>query len=128
MLRKGKQVYMRSLQSANAKQFWGAVKNLIGKSSSSIPVLRRDGEEACTVHAKATILNNYFSSCFNQSMPPLSESSNLSHTNSQECPDELLCTEEEVLKLLLSLDVTKSSGPDGISANMLKATAITIAS
>jgi len=39
-----------------------------------------------------------------------------------------LCTEEEVLKLLLSLDVTKSSGPDGISANMLKATAITIAS
>jgi len=108
MLRKGKQAYMRSLQSTNAKQFWRAVKILNGKSSSSIPVLRCDGEEACTDHAKATMLNNYFSSCFNQSLPPLSESSDLSHTNSQECPDDLLCTEEEVLKLLLSLDVTKS--------------------
>jgi len=56
MLRKGKQAYMRSLQSANAKQFWRAVKNLNGKSSSSIPVLRCDGEEACTDHAKATII------------------------------------------------------------------------
>ena len=39
----------------------------------------------------------------------------------------LLCSEEEVLSLLLFLDVTKANGPDGISANMLKNTAHSIA-
>ncbi len=73
------------------------------------------------------LINNCFSSCFNQSLPPLAESIYQLHTTLQECPDHLLCTEEEVLRLLLSLDVTKSSGPDGISAKMLKATATSIA-
>jgi len=41
-------------------------------------------------------------------------------------PEQLLCTEEEVLFLLTSLDVTKASGPDGISAHVLKATAAAI--
>ena len=40
----------------------------------------------------------------------------------------LLCSEEEVQDLLLSLDSTKANGPDGISATMLKATASSIAS
>ena len=39
------------------------------------------------------------------------------------CPEQLLCTEEEVLFLLTSLNVTKASGADGISDHMLKATA-----
>ena len=34
---------------------------------------------------------------------------------------ELLCTEEEVFKLLQSIDTTKASGPDRISGKMLKA-------
>ena len=36
-----------------------------------------------------------------------------------ECPDDLLCTEDEVLELLLSIDTSKASGPDGISGKML---------
>ena len=43
------------------------------------------------------------------------------------CPEQLLCTEEEVLFLLTSLDVTKASGADSLSARMLKATAPAIA-
>ena len=43
------------------------------------------------------------------------------------CPKEFLCTEEEVIDLLLSLDTTKANGPDGISATMLKSTAYSIA-
>ena len=43
------------------------------------------------------------------------------------CPDELLCSESEVSDLLASLDVSKSSGHDGISARMLKSTAYSIA-
>ena len=42
------------------------------------------------------------------------------------CPEHILCTEEEVLSLLQSLDVTKASGPEGISARMLKGTAVAI--
>ena len=47
----------------------------------------------------------------------------------EEFPDELLCSEEEVLQLLSRLDihVSKANGPDNISACMLKATASTIA-
>ena len=36
---------------------------------------------------------------------------------------ELLCTEGEVYEMLNSLDTKKASGPDGISAQMLKYTA-----
>ena len=40
-----------------------------------------------------------------------------------ECPDEILCSEDEIYELLKSLDVNKANGPDGISARMLKSTA-----
>ena len=43
------------------------------------------------------------------------------------CPREILCSESEVGDLLASLDVSKSSGQDGISARMLKVTAYSIA-
>ena len=43
------------------------------------------------------------------------------------CPEEFLCTVEEVQWLLNRLDTTKSNGPDGISAKMLKAVAPSIA-
>ena len=42
-------------------------------------------------------------------------------------PDEILCSEEEVLQLLSNLDVSKANGPDNISAHMLKATTSSIA-
>ena len=35
------------------------------------------------------------------------------------CPDEMLCTESEVTELLMTLDIAKASGLDGISARML---------
>lgn len=37
--------------------------------------------------------------------------------------DDTLCTVEEIYDLLVSLDVSKATGPDGISARMLKMTA-----
>ena len=42
-------------------------------------------------------------------------------------PSELLCNEENICELLESLDISKSNGPDGISARMLKYTAASIA-
>ena len=44
-----------------------------------------------------------------------------------DCPSEFLCTEDDVLDLLLSLDTTKASGPDEISTLMLNCAALSIA-
>ena len=42
-------------------------------------------------------------------------------------PEEIFCTEEEVLDLLLTVDTSKATGSDGISGRMLKSTAHSIA-
>ena len=49
-------------------------------------------------------------------------------TTSGESPENILCTEEEIIRLLQNIDVSKSSGPDRISGQMLKGTAHSIAS
>ena len=75
---------------------------------------------ASTDSAKATLLNDFFSSCFNTAVPPLAQLSDEHQTNY--CPDDILCIEEEVAALIHSLDISKATGPDGISARMLKGT------
>ena len=71
--------------------------------------------------AKAKMLNNYFAMCFNKSYNPLNVDQQPLVTTP--FPEELLCNEEEVEELLSSVDVSKASGPDDISAKMLKNTA-----
>ena len=73
---------------------------------------------------KAIVLNNYFHSCFSTSQPPLDEL--LDRLEPADCPPDLLCTEDEVFDLVASLDISKSTGPDGVSAKMLKGTAASI--
>ena len=72
------------------------------------------------------MLNN-FSSCFNQSIHPISPSGGSKRFDPMDCPPELLCTEDEVLELLLALDTSKANRPDNLSAKMLKSTAVSIA-
>ncbi len=69
------------------------------------------------------MLNEFFSQCFNRSSPPLAEVDEQFNSLDHYCPAPLLCTEDTVLDLLLSLDTSKASGPDSISAKMLKNTA-----
>ena len=124
-----KKKFFSHLTPSNPKLFWKTTKALT-KGVSGIPFLKDDSGEIITDNtAKATTLNNFFSTCFNSCTPPLSESDRhmFSHLTSNECPSEMLCTEEQVLELLLSLDTTKANGPDGISATMLKATVHSIA-
>ena len=71
------------------------------------------------------MLNTFFADYFNTKLPPLSARE--MESNSRECPESLLCTEQEVLMLLKSIDTTKASGPDKISGQMLKETAESIA-
>ena len=70
MVKRGKRDYLDKLKSASCKDFWKAVKNLNGRQSS-IPTLNHYGDTATSDSEKATMLNNFFSSCFNQSIPPI---------------------------------------------------------
>ena len=72
---------------------------------------------------KANLLNSFFCSCFNTLHPPVFNQVLAPGIH----PDEILCSEPEVFDLLVALDVSKASGPDGISARMLKYTAASIA-
>ena len=45
----------------------------------------------------------------------------------ENCPQHLLSTEESVFELLSTLDITKSTGCDGISPKILKHTASSVA-
>ena len=126
MVKRGKRDYLNNLKSASSKDFWKAVKNLNGRQCS-LPTLNHSGETATSDNEKATMLNNFFSSCFNQSIPPISPSGGSERLDPIDCPPELLCTEDEVLELLLALDTSKANGPDNISAKMLKSSAVSIA-
>ena len=65
--------------------------------------------------------------CFNRDIPSLTPADTGQHTVQYDlCPDELLCTTDEFLFLMKSLDSSKANGPDGVSAQMLKATACSI--
>ena len=126
MVKRGKSDYMETLKSASSKEFWKAVKNLNGRQCS-IPTLNHSGNTANSDSEKASMLNNFFSSCFNKCVPPIIPGSDLERLDPSACPLDLLCTEDEVLELLLALDTNKANGPDNISAKMLKSTATSIA-
>ena len=89
MLRNEKKRYVTRLKSLDAKHFWSAVKNLNGASSSTIPTLKHNGEEAKSNLEKAAMLNNYFSSCFNT---PLPSSGHTLPLSPDDCPEDLLCS------------------------------------
>ena len=125
LLRNSKKDYFKKMM-PNSKQFWKTVRLLKG-GSKTIPTLLVNNHEASSDLEKVEVLSDYFRKCFNDSVPPLTPADVQSiKTVPDSCPEHLLCTEEEVLSLLQSLDVTKASGPEGISAHMLRATAVTI--
>ena len=117
--------YFRNLDPSNKKQFWRVVKYL-NKKQSSLPVLCHNGKAASSDQEKATMLNEFFSTYFNTLLPPLLPLNN-DPVLLDQCPEDLLCTVDEIFSLLKSLDVSKANGPDGISARMLKFTAHVIA-
>ena len=123
-LREAKNDFFYKLK-PSSKDFWKAIKCL-NRDTSSIPTLHKNGTTANSNLEKATLLGQCFSQHFNLSEPPLT-SDDLPETDPLLCPSYLLCTEEEVLLLLGSLDVSKSNGRDGISARMLKSTSHSIA-
>ena len=122
-LRLAKRKYLLQLNPKHPKRFWKTMK-FLNRKSKSVPTLKNDSEVACSSRDKANMLNNFFANCFNTIFPPLSVPATLPLSHPSE---EILCTEDEIFHLLSLLDVTKASGPDGISPKMLKYTAASIA-
>ena len=120
-----KRLYLAQLNLRDPGSFWKTVKFLNG-NQHSIPT-RSQGEAIATTGAEkktTNMLNEFFCSCFNTALPPFIPMCNQPSSHTEE---SFLCIEDEVCHLLLTLDTTKSSSPDGISAAILKHTAGTIA-
>ena len=123
-MKNAKREYLRKLDPTNPKQFWKIAKYFT-KQRESVPTLKdKNGDLIHDNTRKAILLNDFFVQCFNTSVPPLASGNS---PDPSLCPSDLLCDEEEVFDLLLFLDANKASGPDGVSAIMLKATATSIA-
>ena len=101
----------------------------LNKQQSNIPTLIDDDNNdlASSKLDKANLLNQFFAKCFN----PVGclSSAGCCHNNleNSSCFDDILCDESQIMDLLLDLNMSKSSGPDGISSRMLKHTAGSIA-
>ena len=122
MLHFNKKRFVQNVRPTNTKAFWITVKLLRGKTTSSIPVLYDDGQPITSNEDKANILNQFFCSCFNSALPPLSSDPVRFHHDTNTCPEYLMCNEEEVMDIIWRLDVSKASGPDQISVRILKGT------
>ena len=126
LMRETNTSYFARIDPSSPKYFRKAVRYL-KTDRSSLPPLRHCNEVAESSSAKANMLNNLFTECFNVSVPPLKDSDANSISGAEgSCPENPLCSVEEEVDLIISLDPTKANGPDGISAFMLKGVAHSI--
>ena len=128
LIRRAKTSYFKNLNPRDSKKFWKAVK-FLNKQQSTIPTLLQGDQTATSDVEKAELLNAFFSTCFNRSHPPLNEHPFDPSATSDNDPslEEIYCSVPEVEQLLCGLEVSKACGPDKISAQMLKHTALSIA-
>ena len=71
LLRECRQAFFSNLDSANAKDFWKAVK-MLGTKSTTFPSISNGTAQADTGQGKAHLLNTFFYFCFNRSCSVLS--------------------------------------------------------
>ena len=128
-VRKAKQEFFSSICSPfndSSKDFWKAYHSL-SKSNARMPPKLSDGiSTATSPNARAAMLNDFFKSCF--SAKSLSKPCPSSPTATSSPPatpstatlDSLSCDGIEVLHVISKLRDGTSSGPDEISARMIK--------
>ena len=111
---------VESCGSTTGKQFWKFAKSILGKSADcSIPALKI-GEDIYTCSKdKAEQFNKYFVDKCN-----IDDSLSTAPTTLNKYTDSVLSSlvvsEQAVFDVLLSLDITKASGPDKINPRLLK--------
>ena len=114
--------------STNPKQFWSISKEIYGsKITSNIPTLVENGQNYNSPLEKADLLCEYFTSLSpapiddgQARLPPL-------HFSTHTPLSKLSISTDDVLKTLLHLNTSKSTGADKVSNRLLKETAHQIA-
>ena len=107
------------MKGTNPKGWWREVKRLSGMQSHTRDLLSQLNVpeiESLSLHGKANAINAAL-------LEPLSEYQRNCPLNKlplEECPRFLQISEDRVLSLLVKLNSTKASGPDGISNRFLK--------
>ena len=101
---------------SNPKVFWNHVNSKL-KLTETIPTLNlQDGTCAMTDSDKAEALSGFFSSVFTKESPG---DWNPVDWQPTQISDDLVITEEIILKELESLNITKSMGPDNLKPRVL---------
>ena len=71
MLHNSKHLFFdRNVNTKDKKQFWKTIKYM-RTEPSTIPTLTLDDSETSSDKGKSSMLNTYFSDCFNRLLPPL---------------------------------------------------------
>ena len=104
--------------SIGSKSFWSLLHKL--KMKPVILNFTYNGLSVSTPTSKANFLNDFFCRRFSSSTPPLSNANISLSPISSICPPDLLCSPTDIQHLISHLPSRTSSGPDGISATMLK--------
>ena len=97
------------------KRFWSFIKQN-RKDYTGIPPLNANGKHSTNSKEKANMLNEQFESVFSSANPTNSRPKPAEHP----CMNDINITENGVLKLLQSLQIHKASGPEKMSARILK--------
>ena len=113
--------YITSNLHNNQRQFWRWLKNT-RCDLPQIPEIHYQNSVLSTPFDKATAFNDHFSSIFvNENMAPIEAlKMELSKSWSEVHTSDVEISRDDVLQLLLSIDVHKASGPDGIPGRLLK--------
>lgn len=119
----GKQIARQS--KTNPKKFWAYV-NSKTKFRRDIPELIESttGKQTSNCTERAETLSRYFSSIFTQE-PDITDDYAINHGSKSVLLD-MVITEEQVLKKLQNIDISKSPGPDNVHPRVLKEIAIEI--
>ena len=120
MIRSKKREYISSLASSvkeKPKEFWRFFKTKT--TGSSIPVILTHNDEQFTIaERKGDAFNKYFASTFHPATPR--SSSDWSSNYGENTLDSICVRTEEISYILSNLSTKKATGPDEISARMLK--------
>ena len=124
------QVQKLLMHKHNPYKYHQTLKTITGRRRDDIipPLLGPNGEVVTDDLDKATLLIDYFAAQSTLRVPDNHELPSET-TNNPPVPslEHITTTEHEVLRILNSLDINKSTGPDGLPTKFLKLTALLIA-
>ena len=109
----------------SVKDYWKLTKAIYGsKVKSGIPSLIMNNVVYSSAQDKCKIFNNHFAkkAALPNQLPHLPEFTKLTHDTF----DNLYISVDDVAKVMKDLDISKATGPDGISNTLLKRTANSI--